>query len=209
MRVAIFLNGECEDLASIPLDQYDLLIAVDGGAKHFLRKHLIPHLFIGDGDSVDESDLDELKVLGCEMFIFPKEKDEIDAELALRKAIEKGASEVDIFCWNGERLDMLLALMYLMAAFNVKITAKSDKLFMGIVSGEIELDAKPGEKWSILPIAGDAYGVTLKGFKYEISRKDMLWNSPYGVSNVSVSQKVKVTVERGKVAYFRWLKEPS
>lgn len=186
-----------------------MLIAVDGGVKHFLRASLVPDMFVGDGDSVGESDLRKLSGSNCEVFVFPKEKDEIDAELALRKAVEKGASEIDVFCWMGERLDMLLALIYLMGSFYARITAKSDKLIVGVASGEMELDAEPGEKWSILPIGGDAHGVTLKGFKYEIRERDMPWHSPYGVSNVAVSRRVKVNVERGKVAYFRWLKEPS
>ncbi|WP_448522983.1 thiamine diphosphokinase [Pseudothermotoga sp.] len=209
MKSALFLNGECEDFEAVDLKDYDLVIAVDGGAKRFLKLGLVPDLFVGDGDSLDESDLNELKALGCEVLLFPKEKDEIDTELALRMAIERGAEEIDVFCWMGERLDMLLALMYLMASLNVKITAKSRKLIVGVVSKEVELEAKLNEKWSIIPIAGDAHGVTLKGFKYEIVRKDMPCEHPYGVSNVAVSSKVKISVERGKVAYFRWLKEPS
>ncbi|WP_448536096.1 thiamine diphosphokinase [Pseudothermotoga sp.] len=209
MKSALFLNGECEDFEAVDLKDYDLVIAVDGGAKRFLRAGLVPDLFVGDGDSLDESDLNELKALGCEVLLFPKEKDEIDTELALKMAIERGAEEIDIFCWMGERLDMLLALMYLMASLKVKVTAKSHKLIVGVVSREVELEANPNEKWSIIPIAGDAHGVTLKGFKYEIVGKDMPCEHPYGVSNVAVSSKVKISVERGKVAYFRWLKEPS
>lgn len=209
MRSALFLNGDCEDFESVDLEDYDLIIAVDGGAKRFLKAGLAPDLFVGDRDSLDESDLNELKALGCEVLLFPKEKDEIDTELALRKAIERGAKEIDIFCWMGERLDMLLALMYLMGSFNVKITAKSRKLIVGVVSTELELEANPNEKWSIIPIAGDAYGVTLKGFKYEIANKNMPCDHPYGVSNIAILPRVKISVERGKVAYFRWLKEPS
>lgn len=209
MKVAVFLNGECEDFLCIPFDNYDLLVAVDGGVRHFLRAGLVPDVFVGDGDSVDESDLRKLSGSNCEVLVFPREKDEIDAELALRKAVERGASEIDVFCWMGERLDMLFALIYLMGTFDARITAKSDKLIVGVTSGEMELDAEPGEKWSILPIGGDAHGVTLSGFKYEIRQRDMPWRSPYGVSNVAVSRRVKVTVESGKVAYFRWLKEPS
>ncbi|HBT39709.1 MAG: Thiamine diphosphokinase [Thermotoga sp. 50_1627] len=209
MRSALFLNGDCEDFEGVDLEDYDLVIAVDGGAKRFLKAGLVPDLFVGDGDSLDESDLNELRALGCEVLLFPKEKDEIDTELALRKAIERGAKEIDIFCWTGERLDMLLALMYLMGSLNIKVTAKSQKLIVGVVSREAELEANPNEKWSIIPIAGDAYGVTLKGFRYEIAHRDMPCEHPYGVSNIAISSRVKISVERGKVAYFRWLKKPS
>ncbi|MGB9789941.1 MAG: thiamine diphosphokinase [Thermotoga caldifontis] len=209
MKVAMFLNGDCEDLGSVDLAEYDLIIAVDGGAKRLLSAGVVPNMFVGDGDSLEESDLDKLKSLGCEVFLFPKEKDEIDTELALRKAVERGAESVDIFCWMGDRLDMLLALMYLMGSFDVQITAKSEQLIVGVVSSEAELEANVNEKWSIVPIAGDAEGVTLRGFKYEITRKNMPCDHPYGISNVAVSSKVRIAVERGKVAYFRWLKEPS
>lgn len=209
MRCALFLNGNCEDLTKNEFKEYDLLVAVDGGAKRLLKAGLVPDMFVGDGDSLDESDLNQLKKLGCEVFLYPKEKDEIDTELALRKVIEKGAREIDIFCWMGERLDMLLALIYLMGSFDVKITAKSESLIVGVVSSEAELEANPNEKWSIIPIGGDAHCVSLKGFKYEIFRRNMPCDHPYGVSNVAISSKVKIVVEEGKVAYFRWLKEPS
>lgn len=209
MKVAMFLNGGCEDLGSIDLDGYDLIIAVNGGAKKLLSAGVVPDIFVGDGDSLEESDLDKLKRLGCEVFLFPTEKDEIDTELALRKAVERGAKSIDIFCWMGDRLDMLLALMYLMGSFDIDITAKSEQLIVGVVSSETELDANVNEKWSIVPIAGDAERVTLRGFKYEITQKDMPCDHPYGISNVAVSSKVRIAVGRGKVAYFRWLKEPS
>ena len=92
---------------------------------------------------------------------------------------------------------------------NTQIVAVSSGLEMGIVAGHKRLESIPGEKWSVLPLFGDADGVTLKGFRYEIDNCRMMPSKPYGISNVAKSSPVSISVSQGKVVYFRWKKKPS
>lgn len=209
LRTVIFLNGDYSKQGLGCLRKDDFIIAVDGGAKYLLDNGIKPHIFVGDADSVDEGSLGKLETLGSTLYLYPEDKDKIDAQLAIEKAIELGADEIVIRGWQGERIDMILALIYLMCKYPDRtIIAKDDNLQMGVVYSEMILDATEGEKWSILPICGDAIGVTLEGFKYALAGMSMPCQEPFGVSNVAVAEKVKIRVRKGMVVYFRWIKQP-
>ncbi len=209
LRAIIFLNGDYSKQSLSQFQSDDMIFAVDGGTKYLLSNKTVPDIFVGDADSVDENTLKNLTALGCRIYLYPEDKDKIDAQLAIEKAIEFGAREIVIKGWQGERIDMVLALIYLMCKYSdISVIAKDDNLEMGVVRSEIELDSVTGEKWSILPICGDATGVTLEGFKYTLKEKDMPCTEPFGVSNIATSEKVKITVKEGMVVYFRWIKQP-
>ena len=201
MVYLLSLNGVCDlDLREI---DFDVSIGVDGGTRHLLKFGLKPDVIIGDFDSF----LGEVK--GSEKIVYPKEKDEIDAELAIREGFKRGATLVKIACWRGERADMEYALYLLLTAFPpLSVKLLSEKLEIVYLEGRANILAKIGEKWSILPIGGDAI-VTLEGFKYEISEKRMPCDKPYGVSNVALKNEVFIDVKEGGVLVFRWKKKPS
>ncbi|MCD6268364.1 MAG: thiamine diphosphokinase [Thermotogaceae bacterium] len=202
----LFLNGtyEDEEYYRKAMTECDRLIAVDGGADFLKNLGILPDVFVGDMDSVSEETVEWLKEKKVPMKVYPEEKDETDLELALLEAED---FPVRIFGWDGERVDMILALFYLMSRFK-EVYAVSSKLEIGYVEKEKTLEAVPGETWSILPLGGDAKMVSLKGFKYEIFRKDMKIEKPYGVSNIAKSDKVRISVEKGGVIYFRWKRKP-
>src|SRR6476660_7899306 len=74
----------------------DLLIAADGGALPLLRAGSVPHVAIGDMDSIGAAGLAELEVYGVALRRFPREKDETDLELALLYTAAAGAPTIDI-----------------------------------------------------------------------------------------------------------------
>lgn len=209
LRAIIFLNGDYSKQSPGCFQNDDLIIAVDGGAKYLLDNGIRPHMFVGDADSIDGSLLKKLETLDCKLHLYPQDKEKIDAQLAIEKAIELGTNEIIIRGWQGERVDMILALIYLMCKYpNVTITAKDDNLQMGIVHSEMLLDSVKGEKWSILPACGNAINVTLRGFKYELTEAYMPYQEPFGISNIAMAEKVKIKVQEGMVVYFRWIKQP-
>jgi thiamine pyrophosphokinase len=200
MRCLISLNGVCD----VDLREYDadILVGVDGGTVHLLNAGLKPHMIVGDFDSFKGN------VSGAEVVRFPEDKDEIDAELALRECFKKEVDEILVACWRGERADMEFALYNLLTNFPpLSVKLVSEKLVTFYLKGSKKLEAKKGEKWSIIPIGGDAV-VTLKGFKYEIKEKIMPLGKPYGVSNIAKSDKVLVETKRGGVLIFRWMRKP-
>ena len=58
MKVCIVLNGEVKNYSKtkeiIVTENYDYIIAADGGCKHLYKMNITPDYIIGDLDSVDE-----------------------------------------------------------------------------------------------------------------------------------------------------------
>ncbi len=200
MRCVLALNGICD----VPLkDLGDFFVGVDGGTKHLLGQGITPDLIVGDLDSLNEIPN------GVEVLRFSPEKDEIDSELALIECQKRGAEEVVVACWRGERADMELALYMLLSRFPpLWMRLVSEKLEVFFVKGSLELKARKGEKWSVLPAGGGAV-VTLGGFKYEIEERPMPPDRPFGVSNVAESDRVLIQTLEGGVVVFRWKENPS
>jgi len=65
-RILIFANGEIPRLenARVLLHTDDYIICADGGTRHALALGLKPNLVIGDMDSIDKQQWQELKNAG-------------------------------------------------------------------------------------------------------------------------------------------------
>ncbi|MBO8160804.1 MAG: thiamine diphosphokinase [Thermosipho sp. (in: Bacteria)] len=202
MKATIVLNGNTNNL-HIPIN--DLIIAVDGGANLLRKNNIIPNVIIGDLDSIDDETLNYFKERKVKIIKFPKEKDKTDSELAIIYAMENGADEIKIINYNGERLDMILALFGLMKKYNLNIKAISEKLEIGIIRKKLEMKTQKNEIWSFIALC--EADISLEGFKYPYNGK-MTFNNPIGVSNVTIDNEIKIEVSSGEVIYFRWKKSP-
>ena len=89
IRCVIFANGDPPnpETAWRHANHADLLVAADGGAHHALALELVPHVVIGDLDSLDEEQQTRLRSAGTRFFVYPAAKDETDLELALLYAV--------------------------------------------------------------------------------------------------------------------------
>ena len=81
-KCIIITGGDCDVIGSIPGNAY--VIACDKGLQYAENASIIPDLIVGDFDSVDAStDLSAYE----NVVRFPKEKDDTDTMLAIKKAI--------------------------------------------------------------------------------------------------------------------------
>src|SRR4051794_16520681 len=87
----------------------DLRIAADGGARHFIELGLLPHLAIGDFDSLPPALLVKLEDHDVEIDRHPAQKDEPALELPLPRAPQRGARRIIVLAALGGRPDMHLA----------------------------------------------------------------------------------------------------
>ena len=91
-------------------DGVDLVIAADGGARLADPLGLRIDAWVGDGDSLGEAGLGELRRAGVPITLAPADKDESDAEMGLLAALRTGARDVTILgSLGGPRLDHALA----------------------------------------------------------------------------------------------------
>jgi thiamine pyrophosphokinase len=178
----------------------DLLIAADGGALPLLRAGIVPHVAIGDMDSIDAAGLAELEMHRVAMQRFPREKDETDLELALLYAAATGATAIDILGALGGRWDHTLANVALLALPELRtrrVRLLADRQTLFLVRDSAMLEGQAGDTISLLPLAGDAYGVTTKGLRYPLDDATLSYERARGVSNVLLAPPGYVSLRAG------------
>ena len=87
-RCVIFCAGGFQQLA-LPIEQDDYVLAADGGLVHLQKLGLAPDGIIGDFDS--------LGYVPQNAQVFPVEKDDTDAMLAVRKGLQLGYREFILY----------------------------------------------------------------------------------------------------------------
>ncbi len=205
MRAIIFANGELVDPQGIQtlVRPDDLVIAADGGARHALAVGLMPHVLIGDIDSLSSDDRKRVEAAHTHVSRFSPRKDETDLELALQYAVDKGVTEIVVLAALGGRLDQTIANLALLAlpelsGRDVRIVAGPQTAFLirdGYTDAVIE--GQPGDTVSLLPWGGDATGVTTEGLEWPLYEDTLQFGPARGVSNVLQAQQANVRVRRG------------
>jgi thiamine pyrophosphokinase len=180
----------------------DLLIAADGGLRHCQSLGLTPAVAIGDFDSIDTAQVQAVERAGVQVIRHPARKDQTDLELALLLAIERGARELLVLGALGQRWDQSLANLLLathpgLAEAQLTLLDGTQRITAvrtrAIIHGEI------GDTVSLIPLGGEATGVTTRGLEYGLQDGTLPIGSTLGVSNMLAARKAEVSVSRGVV----------
>ena len=109
------------DVRLRPTDADDrLVIAADGGLLKAAAAGVKPDVVVGDFDSVPAGAVEAAEADGVEVIRYPTSKDESDTELAVREAIRRGATDVEIAgALGGQRIDHTLANLLLLASVDI------------------------------------------------------------------------------------------
>ena len=187
--------------AKLPAGAY--VVAADSGV------HLAPGLdvhvdcVVGDMDSADPAAVDDAEQRGATIERHPAEKDATDLELALLAAHRHGVDHIVIVGGAGGRLDHFLANVALVASprfADVRVEAWFGDAWVSVVRGgdaAIDIDGAPGELLTLLPVGGDARGITTKGLEYPLHREDLPLGTTRGVSNVVADRPASVVLDEG------------
>ena len=209
MNVVIFANGELTTGAeAIDCSRAaELIIAVDGGGNHCQRLGIQPDIIVGDLDSIDPEALFEFEQKSISIHRYPADKDKTDLELAIDLAVEKGATQVTIFAALGGRWDMSLANLLLLAApgyagLELRLFAEATIIGVCHAGKAVTVTAPTGSTVSLIPVTGDAAGVSLTGFKYPLSNQTLSHTSTRGISNVLNQQTGKISVQKGALLWI-------
>lgn len=209
MKAVVFANGVLTEAqaARAAAAQADLIIAVDGGANHCSRLGIFPHILLGDLDSVAAGVLKKYRQKDVKIYRYLADKDKTDLELALDLAVEREASQIKVYAALGGRWDMSLANLLLLAApqyTGIDIIFVGEETIIGTCrGGEEQTFVYPeGTTLSLLPLNGDATGVTATGFKYPLENATLNFTSSRGVSNVVTSQGGRISVQSGVLLWI-------
>jgi thiamine pyrophosphokinase len=206
-RVVIIANGIPPEEATVcrwlrPDDDSTRvrLICADGGARAALALGLTPEVVVGDLDSLDETMQARLKAMGCRFVVYPASKDWTDLELALKLAVQEGAAEIIILGALGGRLDQELAnilLLLLHELQDIPTRIVDDRQEMFVARDRAEIVGQSGDVVSLIPLGGDAEGITTSGLLYPLQDEPLLSGPARGVSNVMIEPVAHVTLRGG------------
>jgi thiamine pyrophosphokinase len=181
----------------------DLIIGADGGAARALAYGLSPDVIIGDMDSFAGPPGDLPAVQRARLIQHPRAKDETDLELALAYAAQQEIEEIVVLgALGGSRLDHMLSNVLLLAMPALRgrrvLIVHGDQEAMLLRSGEaITLTGRPGDLVSLLPLGGDARGVTTAGLAWPLARDTLRFGQSRGVSNEMSGLEARIELEEG------------
>jgi thiamine pyrophosphokinase len=178
----------------------DYIIAADGGAQPLAATGIVPHLLIGDLDSLSDQHVAWLVSQGVEVQQYAREKDETDLELALLAAVARNASHIDLFCVLGGRWDhtvATIAMLSLPMLIGRTVRIFADGQTLAIVRDQIVLDGPVTRTVSLLPLTPTVDGITTTGLAYPLDHATLYFERSRGVSNVITSMPATVQVQSG------------
>ena len=194
-KCIIFCAAEFEALAE-PIGQEDLVIAADGGLRHTEKLGIRPDVILGDFDSLGYAPE------GAN--VFPVEKDDTDAMLAVRKGLELGYREFVLYgSLDGPRLDHTVAnfqtLQFLCDHGAFGILSGISTMVAVVKNGSLSFPADSEGTVSVFCMGADAAGVTLKGLYYPLENGTLTAGFPLGVSNHFTGEAAEISVADGSL----------
>ena len=208
MECIIISNGSFIDYqwAAELINNHDMIICADGGAKHLFNMDLLPHYIMGDLDSIDLDTKTYYVGQNVKFIEYPIEKDFTDTELAIDYAIRNGAKKITLLGATGSRLDHTLAnITLLVTLLDREIEGKiiDNHNEITVTKNSVEVTGKPGDLLSILPLCDIVEGVSLIGLEYPLDNFTLKMGSSIGISNKFVNTKAKIMIKSGKLLIIK------
>ena len=191
----IFCAAEFDTLVQ-PIDRDDLVIAADGGLVHTQALEITPDVILGDFDSLGYTPE------GAN--VFPVEKDDTDAMLAVRQGLSRGYEKFILYgSLDGPRLDHTVAnfqtLQFLADRNALGILVGCNSMAAVIKNGKVSFPAEASGTISVFCHGAEAKGVTLEGLYYPLNNGTLTCGFPLGASNHFTGVPSSVTVEDGSL----------
>jgi thiamine pyrophosphokinase len=215
MKAVVVAHGDVAPEDRLVVAGAELIIAADGGAFALEEWGLVPHLIVGDLDSLGRERAASLGQRGAKVISFPVAKDQSDLELAMRYALESPADDIVLLgILGGERIDHALMNATLLAdpayrGRGVRALHGQTQL-RALHAGEtLELRGPVGSTVTLVPLRGNAAGVRTHGLRYPLNGDELHFGKSLGLSNVIASLPARMSSEQGVVLVIEIAKEAS
>ena len=194
-KCVIFCAAGFDGLAA-PIENNDIVIAADGGLLHTQRLGITPDVILGDFDS--------LGFVPEGANVFPVEKDDTDAMLAVRRGLAMGCREFLLYgSLDGKRLDHTVAnfqtLQFLADHGAVGYLIGADHMVTVLKNGTLSFPPDADGILSVFCLGADATGVNIEGLQYILKDGTLSAGFPLGVSNHFIGSTARISVKHGSL----------
>jgi thiamine pyrophosphokinase len=182
------------------LEEQLYVVAADCGAEHLFQLGLMPHLVVGDGDSLSPETRQACLAAGVEFMLLPREKNFTDGEAAFLAAFEAGYRRLAVFGAFGGRADHLLGNLLLPLAYRDKW---EDCIFYGegftayYCFGNHTLTGRPGDTVSLVALSPMVENINLLGFCYPLQDYHTMLGSSRCLSNQLKEATGRISFDEG------------
>lgn len=209
MRKGLIVTGGKLDLAFarsfLDENHFDKVIAVDAGLAAADALGLVPDYVVGDFDTADKALMDKYKAMPHIVWeVHKPEKDETDTELARSCAVALHCEEIAFLGATGGRLDHLLGNIHalydcMQRGIIAYIIDTQNKIYLLDEGKNFYQDRQWGNYISFLPYTEEVHGMTLKGFKYPLTKKNIRRGEEVGlcISNEVKEARAELQFEDG------------
>ncbi|MCL1588573.1 MAG: thiamine diphosphokinase [Actinomycetia bacterium] len=196
---AVFAGGTMS--AGVAVAPSSFVIAADSGYDNARSMGVTVDILVGDMDSISAAGLAEAEELGVIIERFPSDKDATDLELAIDTALRRGANHVTIYAGEAGSFGHLLGVALGLtdkrwAEVSVVWRIGGASVYRSLPSFPVRLHSEIGSIVTILPI-GDTTGVTASGLRWPLDNSDLERGTTLGLSNVSTSPVISISVQTG------------
>ena len=198
MKILIIANGgrEDADYLRVLAEQHDYVLALDGGADTALAAGIMPHLAMGDLDSISAA---AKKKLGALRLMQIPRQDNTDLEKGLDFAAFLKPQNVTIACATSGRIDFTLSNFSSVFSYTKKLdivfSAKGWRIYP--IEKSRKFDCKKGATVSLIPMDHCA-GITLKNLKYPLKNAPLAPGQT-AISNIALKDNFEVLLKKGKL----------
>ena len=204
--ILIFANGSVRRGAfvqqAIDAVESPLIVAADGGARMAVESFgLTPDVILGDLDSLSTGEVAAFEAQGAEVKPYPPEKNETDLEIALKWAVERGATTIRVVGALGRRIDQTFGNVYLLAlpelqGIDIRLVSGDQQIWL-VQPGTHVIDGVPGDTLSLLPITMDVTDIHTENLYYPLIGDTLHFGPARGISNVLTTEQATVTFGTG------------
>lgn len=205
MQPKIYLliaNGDlnCSVLKYIDIADFQQVIALDGGVLKALNCGIEPHIIIGDLDSIPPDLKDDF---ANKQFIHQPSQEMNDLEKGLRYCIDAGAEKIIILGLTGGRTDHLFTNFSVLVRYHQQVQLEILDEFAKIllIRDRFHYKGTAGQLISLIPI-GKVSGIVTEGLKYPLNNETLEFGIREGLSNVVISNPVKISLQTGLLLLF-------
>lgn len=178
------------------------VVAADSGIELALQLGLPVGVVVGDLDSASPEALHEAERLGAALQRHAVDKDETDLELAMDLVCAEGAKDVVVLGGAGGRVSHLIGIAMLLASekyAEIRISWLMPDAAAHIATPKhmATVDGSSGDLLSLIPIGGDAEGVTTTGLRWTLHEDVLPATATRGISNEMVADRAEITLVSG------------